>query len=619
MNSLTPTERMQRMRSAQLDWKRISVLDRCTAIRRVRRWIAEHIDEIGDTIVRDIGKPPHDALTGDGMVTLEQLRFYERKAPAILRRKRIGKPPFLFSQCRFYESYEPHGVVLIFAPYNYPFQLSVVPMATALVAGNAVLLKCSERAPQVAELISRLCREAGLPQDLVQVIWDAPEHADDFFEGRPDFVFFTGSTRGGRAVADRATRELIPCVLELGGKDPALVFADCDLDRTIEGVVYGAFANAGQVCVGIKRLYIEQPIYGVFLRKLVERVKSLSVGSSQGADIGILPEGASSALSAQVQAAIRAGAIVHLPCDGSPLGTTPIVLSNVPEDARLLREDTIGPVLCVGPFTSQPEAIELANGAAYALGASIWTGDVRRGEAVAAELNAGVCSVNDVIRPIGNPYAAFGGSGMSGYGRYHGPHGLVAFSRLKTTMVMADRAKHPIHWLPFSRRTYAALRRLMSIRHGHPGRWPRLLPLICMLTSALSGIAAVAQGSSGHLILNIHPPPHSRGEVAYLVFDSPEGFPNRKEHAIRSGFVAVAPEKSEVVVDLGRLPSGRYAVTAYQDVNGNHKLDSNLIGIPREPVGASNNPKPHFGPPSFKDCAFTLDESGQKITIELVR
>ena len=162
-----------------------------------------------------------DALAGDVMVTLEQLRFYERRAGNLLRSRKESKPWFFYQGARFFRTHEPHGAVLVFAPWNYPFQLSVVPMATALFAGNAVVLKCSERTPRTAGLIQELCDSAGLPEGLVQVSCEAPELASALIDAHPDLLFFTGSGRNGVEVAKKAAALMIPTIMELGGKDAA--------------------------------------------------------------------------------------------------------------------------------------------------------------------------------------------------------------------------------------------------------------------------------------------------------------------------------------------------------------------------------------------------------------
>lgn len=484
MNGMTPEEKVKRARTAQIRWAKEDFASRCDVLRKLRRRIAEDREQIVARICEDTGKPPLDALAGDVLVTLEQIRYYEAHAPRILRRRRVGKPALLYIGARFYEQFEAHGVVLIFAPSNYPFQLAVIPMVTALFAGNAVILKCSDKTPRVARSIEALCRDAGVPEDLVQVTNDAPELAAALIDAGPDLVFFTGSTEHGRSVARRAAEHLIPAVLELGGKDAALVFADCPLERTLEGVTYGAFSHAGQVCVGIKRLFVEQSIYDTFVSRLSSRVEALRVGATPDSDLGRLQDPASRArLVAQVDDALERGARLHVPQNPALSGDAPIVLSNVAPDSRLLVEETFGPVLCVAPFSTEAEAIALANASAFALSASVWTRDRARARRVAAALNAGSCAVNDVIRNIANPQASFGGNRASGYGRYHGEHGLYTFSRIKSVMLASGRMPREITWFPFARKTLERLNAFVGIRYGAKGLWTavrRLLLVACV-------------------------------------------------------------------------------------------------------------------------------------------
>jgi 4,4'-diapolycopenoate synthase len=619
---IEPLERVRRARIAQLNWREKSVSSRSLAMRKLRRVFAAQRDRIVDGICAETGKPRLDALSGDVMVTLEQMRYYESHACRLLRTGSVGKPSFLFVGTDFYEEHEPYGVVLIYGPANYPFQLSVVPMITALFAGNAVILKCSEKTPGVARLIESLCHEAGLPEDLVQIVTDAPEGAAPYIDAGPDLIFFTGSSENGRSVATSAARRLIPAVLELGGKDAAAVFADCNLERAVEGVLYGAFSNAGQVCVGIKRLYIEESLRGAFVKRLVGRMEELRIGAATNSDLGVLQgETARTRLCAQIADAIQRGAILEYPQSGPVNGEMPVLLRDVPAEASVLVEETFGPVLCVTSFKSEDEAIALANGCPFALSASIWTSDLNRARRMAKRLSAGTCAVNDVIRNIANPYAAFGGNRQSGYGRYHGPQGLSTFSRIKSVMVSNGKRKREINWFPFTKSTLRRLDVLLGWRHGVGELLSgiRRLFMFALISAAIALPVFGQNPNEGRLRLRVTVPNESHGSIAYLIFSSSHGFPNEKAKAVRSDFVAVRESDSAVTIDVGTLTPGRYAISVYQDINGNHKLDTGMFGIPNEPVGASNNPKPRMGPPRFEDCAFSMGNSDQTISISLVR
>jgi 4,4'-diapolycopenoate synthase len=454
-------------RAEQTAWTRLTIGERVRRLRALRHRIAEETQHIVEVIREETGKTPLDALSGDVLVTLEQLLYNEKHAEHVLKTRPLAKPPLFYLGAQFEESREPYGVVLIYVPSNYPFQLSVIPMATALIAGNAVVVKCSEKTPRMARMLEELLEAAEFPEGLVQVVADAPEIAGNLIDAGPDLVFFTGSSENGRKVAMRAAEKLIPTMLELGGKDACVVFGDCNFERAVEGVAYGAFANAGQVCIGIRRLFVEESIFPKFLDALAERSERLRIGSSKDSDLGVLPVGAGrERFIAQVENAVRQGAKLHLPKRGEVSGEEPVILSDMPAGARLMAEEVFGPVVCAAPFRDEAEAVALANGSPFALSSSVWTGDAERGRRIAAQMSAGSCAVNDVIRNIANPHASFGGNQQSGYGRYHGLAGLLAFSRAKSVMTLHDRRKHELHWFPATAKTFRLLERVVAFRHG---------------------------------------------------------------------------------------------------------------------------------------------------------
>ncbi len=619
MSTLIAEERMRRARAVQPAWAALHVRKRCAYLARLRRTIALQCDAISSVIARETDKPLLDALAGDVLVTLEQIRYYERCAARILRPQKAGRPFLLMHGARFETLFEPYGVVLICGPSNYPFQLSMIPLITALAAGNTVLLKCSEHVPETADLIAKLCAQVDLPQDLVQVVHGGPEEAQALLDARPDLVFFTGSSSHGQLVAERAARHLIPAVLELGGKDASLVFEDCHLDRAVEGITYGAFSNTGRVCVAVKRAYVQESIFDAFMGKLHERIARLRVGNEPDSDLRRLSSYALPLHLEQVQDALDRGAALCSPKEDVLVGG-PVVLTGVPADARLLNEESFGPALIAARFRDEAEAIALANASEFALSSSIWTRSRARAHRVAKQLEAGSCAVNDVIRVIANPYTAFGGSKKSGYGRYHGAEGLRVFSRTKTVMHVTDTRKSQINWFPFTSRTRSQLSQLIRLRHGRSGvvaHLGHILPfaILAVLIPLRSAAHAVQES---RLTVNVDLTADAGGDLAYLVFASPNGFPGDSAKSIQHGFLPIQPQQARMQFSL-ELPPGRYAVSVYEDQNGNHKLDHNFIGIPREPVGASNNPKGHFGPPRFEECAFTLGSTSQAITISLVK
>src|ERR1700679_3291598 len=215
MISLAADQVLTRAGEAQRSWETLSVSRRCSFLGEMRREIAHNCESIAASIAREASKPLLDSLSGDVLVTLEQLKYYEAHAARILRARRVGKPWFFFRGAHFESHFEPHGVALVFGPSNYPLQLSMIPLATALIAGNAVVLKCSERTPETATLIQSICAKASLPRHLVQVLHDKPGQSAALIEARPDLISFTGSSHHGRQIAEHAAKHLIPTILEL--------------------------------------------------------------------------------------------------------------------------------------------------------------------------------------------------------------------------------------------------------------------------------------------------------------------------------------------------------------------------------------------------------------------
>lgn len=619
MTPVAAEEILARAREAQPAWAALPVDRRCRAIAALRRHLARQCYPIAQVIAQETAKPLLDALSGDVLVTLEHLRFCQLQAGHALQPRRVRRSQIFYPGTRFEEYREPHGVVLIFGPANYPLQLSLVPAVTALAAGNAVIVKCSERTPATAAMIGALCVSVGFPRGLIQVLDDAPELAASLIDAGPDFIFFTGSSRNGRQVAEQAAQHLIPGVFELGGKDPALVFADCPLERAVEGVTYGAFSNSGRVCVGIRRVYVEASIYRKFVARLVDRVAQLRVGDGDEADLCTLPAGAQPGLQVQIQDALARGASILWPLDSNVSGETPTLLADVPADALILTEESFGPVLCVAPFRDEAEAVRLANANAFALGSSIWTRDRSRARRVAAQLSAGSCAINDVVRNIGNPWAAFGGNRRSGYGRYRGEEGFRSFTRVKSVMIAGHRRTREVHWFPFRDRTARQLATLLRIRHdahGVIGRLSHLLPMLFLGALFLTRSAAETKPRT-QLTVEVHLTSHAHGELAYLIFAAPAGFPGDPGKAVSHGFLPIPVRAEQMAIQAELLP-GTYAVSVYEDLNGNHRLDHNLLGIPREPVGVSGNPRSRYGPPHFDECSFRVDDHAETVDIKVV-
>jgi succinate-semialdehyde dehydrogenase/glutarate-semialdehyde dehydrogenase len=360
-------------------------------------------------------------------------------APRLLRpRRRGGAIPLL---TKTFEHHRPVGVVGIINPWNYPFNLPASDGAQALLAGNAVVLKPDSQTPFTALLLAELLTEAGLPAGLFQVLPGSGAELGPALVAGVDYLMFTGSTAVGRKLAGACAERLIGFSGELGGKNPLLVLDDADLAVAAAGTVHGAFANTGQVCVGIERAYIHASVYDEFVDRLVKEVSGLRVGVGYDwtLDVGSLSSARQlAAVSAHVEDAVAKGATVlaggHARPDLGPYCYEPTVLAGVTPDMLLCREETFGPVLAVYRVASDDEAVERANDSRYGLNASVWSAS--RGPEVAARLRTGTVNVNEGFAAAWGSHAApMGGMGESGIGRRHGDHGLLKYTEPQTISV----------------------------------------------------------------------------------------------------------------------------------------------------------------------------------------
>lgn len=433
-----------RGRAAQQEWVKRPVRERAAVFTRLGEVILANRDRVLDTIQDETGKARLSAFE-EVMDAARAVRVFARQAPGLLRPlRRAGAIPVL---TKTVEHHLPLGLVGIINPWNYPFNLPASDAAQALLAGNAVILKPDSQTPHCALLLAELLAEAGLPDGLFQVLVGAGSVLGPEIVEHVDFVMFTGSTATGRMLARACAERLIGFSAELGGKNPLLVLADADLSAAVAGTVRGAFANTGQVCVGIERVYVVDEIYDAFVAALVAAVADLRLGAGHdwNVDVGSLASAKQLAtISAHVDDAVAKGATVlaggRARPDLGPYFYQPTVLADVTEDMTLCREETFGPVVSVYRVADEAEAIARANDSVYGLNASVWS--ARRGEAVAAKLRAGTVNVNESYAAAWGSHAApMGGFGESGVGRRHGSQGLLKYTQAQTVAV---QRLHPI-------------------------------------------------------------------------------------------------------------------------------------------------------------------------------
>lgn len=440
-------------RSAYQSWSKKSTAERVSYLKKIRNYMLNHMDEIVETITKDSGKVITEALSNDFLPTVDTIKHIEKHADKILGRQKV-KTPILFLGKKSYIDYMPRGVVLVISPWNYPLQLAMVPVISAIAAGNSVILKPTEVTPMVGKCMEKIFKEAGLPEDVVQVAHGGKELGAELTKGKPDYIFFTGSVRTGKIIQAQAAEDLIPTTLELGGKDPMIVMDDANLDRAAKGAVWGAFTNSGQVCMSVERLYVHKNVYNPFLEKLKIEAGKLTQGTDANADVGSMtfPQQLDT-IRAHVDDALKNGAVLETGdapenWDGS-MFLKPMILTNVTQDMKIVQEETFGPILPILQFESEDEVISLANDSNYGLNASVWSGDLTRAERIASQLVSGAVLINEVIITAGNQTLPFGGTKQSGIGRYHGEIGLRIFCHEKAVMVDKGQKTSEIQWYPY--------------------------------------------------------------------------------------------------------------------------------------------------------------------------
>jgi len=438
-------------RDAFFGWSRLSPAERGRYLLRLREVVLEEADALAALIAREQGKPASEAQAVEIFPALEALKHLAVRAGDHLRDEPVESDVLLFAQkdCRLV--YEPFGVVLVITPWNYPFAIALIGMATALAAGNTVVLKPAPSTTLVGLRLGEMCRRAGLPEGVVSVVATDDTVATALVEDpRVAKIVFTGSVGTGKRIMAAAAKNLVPVVLELGGKDPAIVCKDADLGRAARGIVWGAFANAGQTCASVERVYVEREVIEPFLLRVVAETKALRMGDPTrgGTDVGPMSLERQRAIVEDHVADARAlGAKVltgGTRPDAPGFYYPPTVLTDVDHSMKIMREETFGPVLPVMAVDSLDEAIRLANDSSYGLTASGWTRDPETARRLERELSAGVVTINDCVSSYGEPTAPWGGYRQSGIGRTHGLAGLREMVQVK--YVSADPSRRTAPW-----------------------------------------------------------------------------------------------------------------------------------------------------------------------------
>ena len=456
-------------------WAALTLEDRARYMRRAVDVLLADLDEIADLLTNEQGKPRVESYTMELLPTVDSLKWIADNGPSILSDEKLSMPLILKSKSAKL-TFEPIGVVGVIAPWNYPWSIPFGEVAIALMAGNGVVLKPASLTPLIGDRIRQTFEKAGLPEGLIRTVHGGGRIGDALVKSTAGKIFFTGSVEVGRKVGVECAKRMKGSVLELGGKDPQIVCADADLANAVSGAVWGGFANAGQTCSGIERVYVVDQVADAFLEGVVRETKRLTVGDPRGwtTEIGpMISEDQAKIVTELVDDAVKNGAkkLTGGPTEikgmeGSFIA--PIVLTGVTHDMRIMKEEIFGPVLPVMTVESEQEAIELANDSEFGLGASVWTKDRAKGERMAHQIESGMVWVNDHSFSHGACQCAWGGVKDSGLGRSHSKFGFYECVNIKQ-LAWEPGWTRDLWWQPYDRKLGDAIRSSAQILYSRNG------------------------------------------------------------------------------------------------------------------------------------------------------
>lgn len=420
-------------------WKMVSVEKRISHIRKFKEKVVKNTEKIAKLTTLEMGKPIQQSLD-DVNGELLFLDYYIKNGPKFLADEIVLEK----SKEHFRVTYEPYGVCACIAPWNFPLSMANSGVIPALIAGNTIILKPSEYTSLTQKMVVDLLNETGIPDGAASLLIGNGKIGSMLIDEDIDLVWFTGSTGVGQEIYEKCGKKFIKALLEMGGSSPAIIFADADLNLTMDNLYWGRFLNCGQVCTAVKRLFVEKSIYGKVVELFVKKLRTVKIGNplDKDTDIGpLVSKKQLEALKTQVADAVSKGAKIEIggkQPDSKQLQKgnyfEPTVLTSVKPNMRVLTEEIFGPVLPIIPFKTEKEAVKLANNTEYGLSAEVYTADIEKGERVAKQIQAGTVAIN--TDNFFKPECPFGGHKKSGMGREYGEIGMKEFSQVKLVAVV---------------------------------------------------------------------------------------------------------------------------------------------------------------------------------------
>ena len=454
-------------RAASQMWRDLGFRGRRKVLLKWSTDLLANVDELTALVSHETGKPISDAKL-EAALAAGHIAWAARHAESVMRTSHRS-PGLLMANMSATVERSPVGVVGVIGPWNYPVFTPLGSIAYALAAGNTVVFKPSEYTPGVGQYLAQSFADSSMLADVFTCITGLGETGKFLCESGVDKLAFTGSTRTAKIVAATCASHMTPVVLECGGKDPVIVAHDADINRAADATVWSAFSNAGQTCIGAERVYVDERVADKFIQKVLSIAKDVHPGAPGNGKYGptTMPKQIP-IIQSHIDDAIARGAKVLMGGSDSVKApfVEPVVLCDVPEDSIAMTEETFGPTIAINRVKNMAEAIELSNATRYGLGASVWS--KRRGKQIASQLHTGMVSINSVISFAAVDSVPFGGVKDSGYGRIHGPEGILEFTYPRT--VVRARFQLPIAFTSFSR-TQGNDKLIVGITKFLKGRW----------------------------------------------------------------------------------------------------------------------------------------------------
>ena len=438
---------LERQKKFFASGKTLDIGYRLETLKKLRSLIVRYEQDIKDALWKDFHKPEFEVIATETRFVIKELNLTIRKLSKWARPKKV-RTPIVHIIARSYITCQPYGQVLILSPWNYPLQLSFLPMVGALAAGNCVILKVSRHVPNITSIMEKIL--GNFQGELVTMINGDHTVSEYLLSQKFDYIFFTGSTKVGKYVMQKASENLIPVSLELGGKNPCVIAADAKLDFAAKRIVWGKFMNAGQTCICSDYILVDKKVKDRFLELITEKIKLFygenPAESNDYARI-INPEN-----TRRLSDLIKTGQVFSGGrIDAERCYIDPTIITNVMPSDPIMKKEIFGPVLPVIEFENFDEVYEIIERNPKPLAAYIFTRDKKLARDFLMKTRTGTAAINETVLQIASPYLPYGGVGFSGIGKYHGKKSFETFSNIRSVLVKSNLVDFFLRYPPYNR------------------------------------------------------------------------------------------------------------------------------------------------------------------------